>query len=295
MARKKAGDYDQSLLDLYDRYAHDLISRREFLDTARKFAMAGFTATAILESLSPKYAEAKQLATDDKRLSNQYIEYLSANGSGIMRAYLSRPAGTRDKLPGILVIHENRGLNPHIEDVARRVGLAGFLALAPDALTPLGGYPGTDEEGKALQRQLDRGQMTEDFIAAARYLQSHPECNGKIGVVGFCFGGSMANTLAVKLPNLIAAVPFYGGQPDAAEVANIRASLLLHFAELDQRINKGWPNYEAALKKAGTDYTSYMYKSVNHAFHNDTTPRYDEAAARLAWRRSIDFFNDKLR
>lgn len=175
------------------------------------------------------------------------------------------------------------------------MGLAGFLALAPDALTPLGGYPGTDEEGKALQRQLDRGQMTEDFIAAARYLQSHPECNGKIGVVGFCFGGSMANTLAVKLPNLIAAVPFYGGQPDAAEVANIRASLLLHFAELDQRINKGWPNYEAALKKAGTDYTSYMYKSVNHAFHNDTTPRYDEAAARLAWRRSIDFFNDKLR
>ncbi|MCH8016321.1 MAG: dienelactone hydrolase family protein, partial [Acidobacteria bacterium] len=278
-----------------DRYVHGLINRREFLEGATKFAVGGLSAAAILESLNPKYVQAQQIPEDDPQLKTETIEYPSPQGSGTIRAYLARPANSSGNLPGVVVIHENRGLNPHIKDVARRTGLAGFLALAPDALTPLGGYPGNDDEGRTLQRQLDRGKMTEDFVAAALHLKSHPECSGRIGVVGFCFGGGMANTLAVRLPDLAAAVPFYGGQPAAEDVPKIKAPLLLHYAGLDARVNKGWPDYEAALKANGVTYTAHIYEGANHGFHNDTTPRYDQAAATLAWQRTIDFFNQSLR
>lgn len=292
---KKASDFDQKLLTLFDRYVHGLINRREFLKGASKFAVGGLSAAAILESLNPKYVQAQQIPEDDPQLKTETIEYPSPQGSGTIRAYLARPANSSGNLPGVVVIHENRGLNPHIKDVARRTGLAGFLALAPDALTPLGGYPGNDDEGRTLQRQLDRGKMTEDFVAAALHLKSHPECSGRIGVVGFCFGGGMANTLAVRLPDLAAAVPFYGGQPAAEDVPKIKAPLLLHYAGLDARVNKGWPDYEAALKANGVTYTAHIYGGANHGFHNDTTPRYDQAAATLAWQRTIDFFNQSLR
>lgn len=294
MERKKATDFNQEVLNLFDRYVHGLISRRDFLEQASKFAAGGLSAAAILNSLSPRY-ETEQVAKDDKRLKTEYIKYESPQGGGTIRAYWVRPSGSTGKLPGVVVIHENRGLNPHIEDVARRVGLAGFLALAPDALTPLGGYPGTDDAGRELQAKLDSKKMTEDFVAAAVYLKSHPECTGKVGVVGFCFGGTMANALAVRLPDLAAAVPFYGGQPAAADVPKIKAPLLLHYAGLDERINAGWPAYEAALKSNGKAYTAYMYDGVNHGFHNDTTPRYDEAAAKLAWQRTVDFLNKHLK
>ncbi len=292
---KKATDFDQKLLNLFDRYVHGLINRREFLEGASKFAVGGLSAAAILESLNPQYVQAQQIPEDDPQLRTETIEYPSPQGSGTIRAYLARPANSSGNLPGVVVIHENRGLNPHIKDVARRTGLAGFLALAPDALTPLGGYPGNDDEGRTLQRQLDRGKMTEDFVAAALHLKSHPECSGQIGVVGFCFGGGMANTLAVRLPDLAAAVPFYGGQPAAEDVPKIKAPLLLHYGELDARVNKGWPDYEAALKANGVTYTAHIYEGANHGFHNDTTPRYDQAAATLAWQRTIDFFNQTLR
>ena len=292
---KKASDFDPKVLNLFDRYVHGLINRREFLEGASKFAVGGLSAAAILESLNPKYVEAQQIPEDDPQLKTETIEYPSPQGSGTIRAYLARPANSSGNLPGVVVIHENRGLNPHIKDVARRTGLAGFLALAPDALTPLGGYPGNDDEGRTLQRQLDRGNMTEDFVAAALHLKSHPECSGRIGVVGFCFGGGMVNTLAVRLPDLAAAVPFYGGQPAAEDVPKIKAPLLLHYAGLDTRVNKGWPDYEAALKANGVTYTAHIYEGANHGFHNDTTPRYDQAAATLAWQRTIDFFNQMLR
>ena len=292
---KKATDFDQKLLNLFDRYVHGLINRREFLEGASKFAVGGLSAAAILESLNPKYVQAQQIPEDDPQLRTETIEYPSPQGSGTIQAYLARPANSSGNLPGVVVIHENRGLNPHIKDVARRTGLAGFLALAPDALTPLGGYPGNDDEGRTLQRQLDRGKMTEDFVAAALHLKSHPECSGRIGVVGFCFGGGMANTLAVRLPDLAAAVPFYGGQPAAEDVPKIKASLLLHYGELDARVNAGWPDYETALKANGVTYTAHIYGGANHGFHNDTTPRYDQAAATLAWQRTIDFFNQTLR
>jgi len=292
---KKATDFDQKLLNLFDRYVHGLINRREFLEGASKFAVGGLSAAAILESLNPKYLQAQQIPEDDPQLRTETIEYPSPQGSGTIRAYLARPANSSGNLPGVVVIHENRGLNPHIKDVARRTGLAGFLALAPDALTPLGGYPGNDDDGRALQRELDRGKMTEDFVAAALHLKSHPECSGRIGVVGFCFGGGMANTLAVRLPDLAAAVPFYGGQPAAEDVPKIKAPLLLHYGELDARVNAGWPDYETALKANGVTYTAHIYGGANHGFHNDTTPRYDQAAATLAWQRTIDFFNQTLR
>lgn len=295
MKQKQSKAFDQNLLDLFDKYVHGFITRREFLHSASKFAVGGLTATAILESLNPQYAQAQQIAKDDARLQLEMIEYPSPKGSDIIKAYLARPANAKGALPGVLVIHENRGLNPHIRDVARRVGLANFLALAPDALTPLGGYPGNDDEGRALQQQLDRTTMTEDFIAAASYLKNHPECNGKIGVVGFCFGGSMANALAVRIPDLNASVAFYGGQPNAEDVSKIKAPLLLHYAGLDQRINAGWPDYEASLQANGIAYTDHLYEEVNHGFHNDTTPRYDEEAATLAWQRTVDFFNKTLR
>jgi carboxymethylenebutenolidase len=235
------------------------------------------------------------VAKDDERINTEYLEYASAKGAGMMRGYLARPAKSDDKLPAVLVIHENRGLNPYIEDVTRRLGVAGFLAFAPDALTPLGGYPGNDDQGRALQRKRDSEEMTQDFIAAAELLLKHDDSNGKVGVVGFCFGGGMANTLAVRIPKVIAAaVPFYGRQPVEEDVPKIKASLLLHYAELDKRINAGWPDYEKALKSAKVKHTAYIYEGVNHGFHNDTTPRYDESAAQLAWQRTIDFFSESL-
>ena len=292
---KQANEFDQELLNLFDRYVHGLITRREFLDHAKRFAVGGLTAAAILESLNPQYVHAQQIAEDDRRLRTEFVNYPSPQGSGQVRGYLARPANATGKLPGVLVIHENRGLNPHIQDVARRAGLANFLAFAPDALTPLGGYPGNDDDGRALQAQLDSAKMTEDFVAAAGFLKAHPECTGRVGVVGFCFGGGMANTLAVRIPDLGAAVPFYGGQPAAEDVPRIKAPLMLHFASLDERVNAGWPDYRAALDANGVSYTAYMYDGANHGFHNDTTPRYEQAAASLAWQRTIDFFNQTLR
>lgn len=296
MPRKPSADFDQRVLDLYDDYAHSRITRRDFFDRASKFAVAGMTAAAILEALSPNYALAEQIAKDDTRLKTEYAEYPSPKGAGKMRGYLARPVGDEQKRPAVLVVHENRGLNPYIEDVVRRVAVEGYLAFGPDALTPLGGYPGNDEEGKTMQAKRKPEEITEDFVAAAQWLQQHTGCDGKVGVVGFCFGGLMANTLAVRLPEIIAAaVPFYGRQPAAEEVPKIKASLLLHYAELDQRVNEGWPAYEAALKGAGIKYTAHMYPGTNHGFHNDTTPRYDEAAAKLAWSRTVEFFAKTLR
>jgi carboxymethylenebutenolidase len=296
MERKQASDFDQELLDLYDDYAHGRVDRRGFVQGAARFALGGVTAEALLASLSPNYAWAQQVAKDDSRLSTEYLEYGSPKGAGKMRGYLAWPASDKDKLPAVLVIHENRGLNPYIEDVTRRLGIAGFLAFAPDALAPLGGYPGNDDEGRALQQKRDLEKMTQDFITAAELLRKHSLSTGKVGVVGFCFGGGMANALAVRIPEVIgAAVPFYGRQPAPKEVPKIKASLLLHYAELDKRVNAGWPAYDKALKAAKVRYTAYIYKGVNHGFHNDTTPRYDEAAAKLAWRRTIDFFNASLR
>jgi len=296
MKRKTAKDFPQPLLDLYDEYVHGQVGRRGFLERASQFATGTVTAAALLEALKPQYALAQQVAPDDPSLTLSYADYPSPDGAGDMRGYLALPADADAKLPGIVVIHENRGLNPYIEDVTRRVALAGFVAFGPDALTPLGGYPGTDDEGRALQAKRDRDEMTEDFVAAARWLAKHPSCDGTIGVVGFCFGGAMANTLAVRLPDLVrAAVPFYGGQPDAADVPKIKAAIQLHFAEHDERVNAGWPAYEEALKANDVTYEAHLYPDTNHGFHNDTTPRYDEEAAKLAWERTITFFKAHLK
>lgn len=295
MERKTAQQFDQELLDLYDYYVHGQIDRRTFLQRAGKFAVGGLTALALLEMLSPQYALAAQVPKEDARVKTEYLKYPSPEGSGEMRGLFARPASATGKRPGVLVVHENRGLNPYVEDVARRVALAGFVAFAPDALYPLGGYPGTDDEGRAMQQKLDRNQIVEDFAAGVKFLHGHEACNGSLGVVGFCFGGFMANVLAARLPELVkASVPYYGGQIPAEEAAKIKGSLLLHFAELDTRVNAGWPAYEKALKEAGVDYTAHFYPGVNHGFHNDTTPRYDEKAAELSWQRTIEFFRKKL-
>lgn len=295
MERKKASDFDQGVLDLFDQYVHGGLDRRQFLDRAKVFAVGGTTAAGLLEALSPRYAEAQQIPEDDDRLETEYVEYDSPQGYGKVNAYVVRPAGATGELPGVVVIHENRGLNPHIEDVARRTGLAGYLAFAPDALTSLGGYPGTDDEGREMQRTLDRDKLDEDWVAAVEFLQEHPDCTGKVGCVGFCYGGRVANMLAVRIPDLAAAVPFYGGQPATEDVPKIRAPLLLHYAGLDDRVNAGWPEYEAALKAHDKEYTAYIYEGTNHGFHNDTTPRYDEEAAKLAWQRTLDFFEKHLK
>lgn len=296
MKRQTSADFDQDLLNLYDDYAHGRVDRRGFLERASRFAVGGLTAVGLLEMLSPNYALAEQVAKDDPRIEAAYAEYDSPQGAGKMRGLLVKPAKAAGKLPGVVVIHENRGLNPYVEDVARRVAVAGYVAFAPDALFPLGGYPGSDDEGRALQAKRDPAQMTEDFVAAAKWLAANDACNGKVGVVGFCFGGGMANTLAVRLPDVIrAAVPFYGRQPAAADVPKINAALLIHNAEHDQKVNEGWPAYEAALKQAGVRYTAHLYAGANHGFHNDTTPRYDEAAAKLAWERTIAFFDETLK
>jgi carboxymethylenebutenolidase len=295
MERKKASDFPPEVLKLFDGYVHGALDRREFLDRAAKFAVGGFTAAAMLESLRPNYAFAQQVGKDDARIKAEYVTYPSPQGSGTMRGYLARPANASGKLPGILVIHENRGLNPYIEDVARRFAVANFVAFAPDALTPLGGYPGDEEKAVKLFATLDAAKRMEDLFTAAGYLKSRPECTGKIGAVGFCFGGGIVNALAVRIPDLAAAVPFYGAQPAAADVGKIKAPLMIHYAALDDRINAGWPAYEAALKANGIKYEMYMYPGTNHGFHNDTTPRYDEAAAKLAWQRTVDFFNKNMR
>ena len=295
MSRRTAQEFPQELLDLYDYYVHGQVDRRGFMERAAKFAVGGLTAAALLEMLSPQYAFAAQVPAGDERVASAYLKYPSPDGSGEMRGLFAQPASATGKLPGVLVVHENRGLNPYIEDVTRRVALAGFVAFAPDALYPLGGYPGNDDEGRALQAKLDKNKITEDFVAGARFLQAHADCNGSLGVTGFCFGGGMANTLAWRLPDLVkAAVPYYGGQATAENAARIKGSLLLHYAELDTRVNAGWPDYEKALQAAGIDYVAYIYPGVNHGFHNDTTPRYDQAAAELSWSRTIEFFQKKL-
>lgn len=295
MNRQKAADFDQDLLNLYDEYVHGRVDRRGFMDQASRFAAGGVTAAALLQMLSPNYALAAQVAKDDPRIEVAYAEYDSPRGAGKMRGLLVKPAKSTGKVPGVIVVHENRGLNPYVEDVARRVATAGFVAFAPDALFPLGGYPGSDDEGRTLQAKRDPAQMTEDFIAAAEWLVKQDACNGKLGVVGFCYGGGMANTLAVRLPELIlAAVPFYGRQPAAADVPKIKGALLIHYAEQDPKVNEDWPAYEAALKAANVTYTAHTYPGTNHGFHNDTTPRYDEAAAKLAWERTIAFFKERL-
>ncbi len=287
-------DIKQEVFDIYDDYAHDRIDRRDFVQKLSLYAVGGLTVASLMSFLMPDYQTKIQVKADDPRLQSDYITYPSPKGGGAMKALLSMPKGNTQKLGGIVVVHENRGLNPYIEDVARRAALAGFVSIAPDALTPLGGYPGTDEAGRALQSKRDKNEMLEDFIAAYDYLKSHKACNGKVGVVGFCFGGGIANLMAVRLPALAASVPFYGGQPPVEDVPKIQAPLLIHYAELDTRVNEGWPTYETALKANGKPYTAHVYPSVNHGFHNDTTPRYDKAAAELAWQRTVDFFTAKL-
>jgi len=294
MERKKASDFPPAVLKLFDGYIHGRISRREFLDRATRYAVGGFTAAAMLESLTPNYALAQQVPKDDARIKAEYLTYDSPQGSGTMRGYFVRPS-TAGKLPGVVVYHENRGLNPYIEDVARRLAIENFVAFAPDALTPVGGYQGDDEKAAQLFGQIDRQKMTEDFVAAAGFLKSRPECTGKIGAVAFCYGGGVVNTLATRMPDLAAAVPFYGPQPSAADAAKIKAPMLLHYAALDEGIDRGWPAFEAVLKTHGVKYQMFMYAGTNHGFHNDTTPRYDEAAAKLAWSRTIAFLKENLR
>jgi carboxymethylenebutenolidase len=294
MERKKATDYPQELLTIFDRYVHGEISRRAFLDAAAKYAVGGTTAMAIWESLRPNYAWAEQVAKDDSRLKTGYETVPSPQGNGSIRGYLARPAKA-GKLPAVLVIHENRGLNPYIEDVARRLAVANFMAFAPDGLTSVGEYPRDDEKGAVLFTKVDENKMIQDFLASAEWLKSRSDSTGKLGAVGFCFGGRMVNTLATRLPDLSAAVPFYGTQPTAEDAAKIKAPLLLHYASLDTRITSGWPAYEQALKANHVTYTGYVYEGANHGFHNDTTPRYDEPAAKLAWQRTLDFFNKYLR
>jgi carboxymethylenebutenolidase len=295
MQRKRAADFDQELLNLFDQYVHGAIDRRGFLDRAAKFAVAGMTAAMLLDALNPKFVEAQQVPKDDRRLKTQYVDYESPQGSGKMRAYLARPSDATGKLPGILVVHENRGLNPHIEDIARRLALDNFMAFAPDALTPLGGYPGGEDKARELFAKLDQAKTREDFVAAAAILKARSDCTGKIGVVGFCYGGGIANMLATRLPDLAAAVPFYGSQPAASEAAKIKAPLLIHYADNDAGINAGWPAYETALKASNVTYAMYQYPGTQHGFNNDTTPRYDEAAAKLAWQRTLEFFAKHLR
>ena len=294
MPRKTAADFDQELLILFDAYVHGGIDRRGFLERAQKFAVGGLTASMLLASLSPDFAAAQVVPKDDARLKTQMLEYPSPAGSGTMKGYLAVPANASGKLPGILVVHENRGLNPHIEDIARRLALDNFVAFAPDALTPLGGYPGDEDKARELFAKLDQSKTREDFVTAAQVLQARPECTGTIGAVGFCYGGGMVHVLSTRLPNLAAGVPFYGNHPAASEAAKVKAPLLIHFAGIDERINAGWPPYEAALKAAGARYTAHTYAGTQHGFNNDTTPRYDEAAANLAWERTVAFFNEYL-
>ncbi len=295
MKKLTKADINQEVFDLYDDYAHNKIERRQFMEKLSLYAVGGITIPSLLSFMMPNYIDSILVKPNDPRIQSDYINYNSPKGGGDIKGLLSRPTVSKEKLPGIIVVHENRGLNPYIEDVGRRAALEGFISLAPDALSPLGGYPGNDDEGRAMQRERDRYEMLEDFIAAYEYLVSREDCNGKVGVVGFCFGGWIANMMAVKVPSLSAAVPFYGGQPSDEEAAMIRTPLMLQFAGLDERVNAGWPAYEKVLKENKIEHVAYFYPEVNHGFHNNTTPRYDEAAANLAWERTINFFKDKLK
>jgi len=294
MTRLTAKDFPQQLLDYYDYYAHGKITKREFLELATKYAVGGLTALALFDLLKPDYALAEQVLFTDPDILPEYIIYPSPNGHGEVRGYLVKPAKASGKVPAVVVVHENRGLNPYIEDVARRVAKAGYIALAPDGLSSVGGYPGNDDEGRELQQKVDPTKLMNDFFAAIEFLIHHKDATGKVGMTGFCYGGGVANAAAVAYPELAAAVPFYGRQPPAQDAEKVKAPLLLHFAELDTRINEGWPAWEAALKKAGKTYEAHIYPGVNHGFHNDSTPRYDKAAAELAWQRTLAWFEKYL-
>lgn len=294
MKKIQKDDLKQEVFDLYDDYAHNKIQRREFVKKLSTYAVGGLTVSSLMSFMMPDYINSIQVQADDPRLDSDYINYDSKKGGGSIKALLSKPAKSKKKLGGIVVVHENRGLNPYIEDTARMAALEGFITIAPDALSPLGGYPGNDDEGRTMQKQRDRNEMLEDFMAAYEYLKSHPNCNGQIGVVGFCFGGWISNMMAVNLPELSASVPFYGGQPKE-NIEQINAPLMLQFAGLDKRVNAGWPAYETALKAADKKYVAYTYPDVNHGFHNNTTPRYNKEAAELAWQRTIDFFKKELK
>jgi carboxymethylenebutenolidase len=294
MTRLTAQDFDQELLILFDAYVHGTIDRRGFLDGAQKFAVAGMTAGMLLTALSPKFAQAQQVPSDDGRIKTERIEFASPNGSGTVKGYLARPAKASGPLPAVLVVHENRGLNPHIEDIARRLALDNYMAFAPDALTPLGGYPGDEDKARELFAKLDQTKTREDFVAAAGYLKSRADSNGKIGTVGFCYGGGVAHMLSTRLPDLNAAVSFYGNHPADADAVKVKAPLLIHFAGTDERINASWPAYEKALRAAGVRYTAHQYAGTQHGFNNDTTPRFDEASAKLAWDRTLAFFKQTL-
>ena len=295
MKELKKEDIQQEVFDLYDDYAHNKLERRDFIRKLSLYAVGGITVPSLLSFIMPNYLDTLLVPPTDPRVDSEYITYNSPKGGGEIRGLLSKPKAANGKLPGIIVVHENRGLNPYIEDVGRRAAVEGFISLAPDALSPLGGYPGNDDDGRTLQRQRDRNEMLEDFIAAYHHLQTHENCTGKVGVVGFCFGGWISNMMAVKVPTLSAAVPYYGSQPSKEETAQINAPLMVHNAGLDKRVNEGWPAYEAALKEFDKEYQVFEYPDVNHGFHNNTTPRYDEAAARLSWDRTIAFFKEKLK
>ena len=293
--RMTAQDFDQELLILFDAYIHGSIDRRGFLAGAQKFATASMTAGALLAALSPNFAMGQQIPKDDKRLSTATLSYPSSAGTGTVKGYLAKPANMTGKLPGVLVVHENRGLNPHIEDITRRIALDGYIAFAPDALTPLGGYPGDEDKARTLFATLDQKKATEDFVAGTMFLKGQADCTGSVGVVGFCYGGGMAHTLATRLPELKAAVPFYGNHPAPEDASKVKAPLLIHFAAVDERINAAWPGYEAALKSAGAKYTAHQYAGTQHGFNNDTTPRYDATTAKLAWDRTMAFFAKSLK
>lgn len=295
MSQLKREDIKQEVFDLYDDYAHNRIDRRDFAQRLSAYAVGGLTVSSLMGFLMPDYKGQVQIPANDPRLKSEYINYPSPKGAGTIKALISKPVDAKGKLGGIVVVHENRGLNPHIEDVGRRAALAGFVSIAPDMLSPLGGYPGNDDQGREMQSKRDRNQMLEDFISAFDFLKTHPDCTGKIGVVGFCFGGWISNMMAVRIPELAAAVPFYGGQPPVEDVPKIKAPLLIHYGELDTRVNEGWPAYEKALKENNKEYSAFIYAAANHGFHNDTTPRYDKAAAELAWGRTVEFFSKKLK
>jgi len=294
MTRMTARDFAPELLELYDFYAHGMITKRQFLDRAGKFTVGGLTAAALLSVMSPNYAIAEQVSFTDPEIIADYVMYPSPNGHGEVRGYLVRPAAVTGKVPAVVVVHENRGLNPYIEDVARRVAKAGFICLAPDGLTSVGGYPGNDDKGKELQSTVDPTKLMNDFFAAVEWLMAHEATTGRVAITGFCYGGGVANAAAVAYPELAGAVPFYGRQPAAPDVIKIKAPLLIHYGGLDERVNAGWPEFEAALKAAGTSYEAFFYDGANHGFHNDSTPRFDKAAADLAWERTVAFFKNNL-
>ncbi|WP_339884731.1 dienelactone hydrolase family protein [Polaribacter vadi] len=291
----KKEDISQEVFDLYDDYAHNKMDRKEFLQKLSLYAVGAITLPALLSFISPNYIDSILVDANDPRLNSEFITYDSPKGGGEIKALLSIPKDAKKKLPGIIVVHENRGLNPYIEDVGRRAALEGFITLAPDALSPLGGYPGNDDEGRSMQRKRNQKEMLEDFIAAYDYLKNHKDCTGSVGVVGFCFGGWISNMMAVRIPELGAAVPYYGRQPESEDAAKIKAPLLLQYGELDKRVNEGWPDFETVLKENNIEYTAHFYPNVNHGFHNNTTPRFDKAAADLSWKRTIAFFNKHLK